>query len=95
MNISLVLSPLLNLCISKIILTQTNMIEQNKLDEAFSDHPPPHTDPHHAVNIPDSTSVDSTSPPIQGYPPNHQDFPSIVLYPIDLCVGLEQRLKLL
>jgi hypothetical protein len=57
------------------------MIEQNKLDEAFSDHPPPHTDPHHAVNIPDSTSVDSTSPPIQGYPPNHHEFPNIVLYP--------------
>ncbi|WJX38762.1 hypothetical protein P8452_26389 [Trifolium repens] len=41
------------------------MIEQNKLDEAFSNHPPPHTDPHHAINISDSASVDSTSPPIQ------------------------------
>jgi hypothetical protein len=52
------------------------MVEQTKL-EASSNQPPPHTDPHHAINIPDSGSVDSANAPTHGYLPGHQTFPII------------------
>jgi hypothetical protein len=54
------------------------MAEQNKL-EAFSDHPTPPNDPHHAIDLPNSIFVVSAPPPTHGYPHNHQVFPGIVL----------------
>ncbi|PNX63266.1 hypothetical protein L195_g061541, partial [Trifolium pratense] len=58
------------------------MVEQNKL-EAFSGQPPPHIDPHHAINIPDTITLpaNSASSPTHGHPPGQKDFSSIVLYP--------------
>ncbi|WJX67413.1 hypothetical protein P8452_51879 [Trifolium repens] len=41
------------------------MAEQNKL-EAFSDHPTPPNDPHHAIDLPNSIFVVSAPPPTHG-----------------------------